>query len=315
MTVTPAKYSSIFELARSVNAVQQAALHRIYEFAIGYPRCRATPQLREKYGEPALPAAAANRQAASSWPACKRLPPGRGGHPSRLFASLAHGWRRGAALCTAAGTSVLQAPAWPALHAGVAEDNRQAVLRVSNRVTLASCTYNEERTRKPQTFAAAAASAAALDPTEGGAKGCDFCDWQQLTAEDTWGRSGSRGWPVPQGRGAAHPRVAYRVRRCLAAATARAPPPADCRAEGPHAVSASNLFKYVQPAQGGAGTRRAAGMMWQSGLCRCQRQTALSPSAALWQPARALASAAQGLHPAARPRAGPSLKTFHKGLC
>lgn len=52
MTVAPAKYGSIFELARSVNAVQQAALHRIYEFAIGHPRCRATPQLRDKYGEP-----------------------------------------------------------------------------------------------------------------------------------------------------------------------------------------------------------------------------------------------------------------------
>ncbi|KAL4422818.1 hypothetical protein ABPG75_009015 [Micractinium tetrahymenae] len=141
MTVGPAKYGSIFELARSANAVQQAALHRIYEFAIGYPRCRATPQLREKYG--------------------------------------------------------------------VTEDNRQTVLRVSNRVTLAQCWYNEERTRKPQTFAAAAADAAAFDPTDGGASGCDFCDWQHLTAADTWGR-----------------------------------------AEGPHAVSASNLFKYVQPAQG-----------------------------------------------------------------
>ncbi|KAL4448868.1 hypothetical protein ABPG77_007585 [Micractinium sp. CCAP 211/92] len=141
MTVAPAKYGSIFELARSVNAVQQAALHRIYEFAIGHPRCRATPQLRDKYG--------------------------------------------------------------------VAEDNRQTVLRVSNRVTLAQCWYNEERTRKPQTFAAAATDASAFDPTDGGAKGCDFCDWQQLTAADTWGRRA-----------------------------------------GPHAVSASNLFKYVQPAQG-----------------------------------------------------------------
>lgn len=45
-----AKYSSIFELARSVNSVQQAALHRIYDFSIGHPRCRATPALREKYG-------------------------------------------------------------------------------------------------------------------------------------------------------------------------------------------------------------------------------------------------------------------------
>lgn len=80
--------------------------------------------------------------------------------------------------------------------AGVAEDNRQTVLRVSNRVTLAQCWYNEERTRKPQTFAAAATDASAFDPTDGGAKGCDFCDWQQLTAADTWGRRAVRGGRV-----------------------------------------------------------------------------------------------------------------------
>jgi hypothetical protein len=99
----------------------------------------------------------------------------------------------------------------PALHAkyGVAQDNRQAVLRVANRATLQQCWFNEERSRKPQTFEAGTADAAVHDPLsrEGGA--CDFCDWRQLTAEDAWGR-----------------------------------------VEGPHAVSASNLFKYVKPAQG-----------------------------------------------------------------
>lgn len=98
-----------------------------------------------------------------------------------------------------------------AIPAGVAEENSQAVLRVSNRVTLAQCWFNEDRTKKPQTFAAAAAdAAAAFDPlAPGGSGACDFCNWQQLTAEDTWGR-----------------------------------------VEGPHAVSASNLFKYVKPQQG-----------------------------------------------------------------
>ncbi|PSC76196.1 hypothetical protein C2E20_0078 [Micractinium conductrix] len=134
-------YASVFELARSVNSVQAAALHRIFEFSVGHPRCRATPQLREKYG--------------------------------------------------------------------VKEDNSQSVLRISNKVTLAQCWFNEERTRKPQTFAAAASEASAFDPTAGGTKGCDFCSYPQLTAEGTWGR-----------------------------------------AEGPYAISASNLFKYVQPAQG-----------------------------------------------------------------
>jgi hypothetical protein len=69
----------------------------------------------------------------------------------------------------------------------VQQDNTQAVLRVSNKVTLAQCWYNEDRTKKPQTFTAAAADAAGFDSTGGGAS-CDFCDWQHMTAEDTWGR-------------------------------------------------------------------------------------------------------------------------------
>ena len=40
--------------------------------------------------------------------------------------------------------------------------------------------FNEARTRKPQTFRADAAGV--VDPTDGGRR-CDFCNWQELTAE------------------------------------------------------------------------------------------------------------------------------------
>ena len=43
--------------------------------------------------------------------------------------------------------------------------------------------YNEARASKPQTFAAAAVA----DPTAAGGA-CDFCRYQELTAEDIWGR-------------------------------------------------------------------------------------------------------------------------------
>ncbi|PRW33028.1 hypothetical protein C2E21_8036 [Chlorella sorokiniana] len=138
MAVAPARYASVFELAKHLP--NTAAFNRIFEVQQGYPRCKATPQLQQKYGVPV--------------------------------------------------------------------DNTQHVLRISNRVTLAQCWFNEARTRKPQTFATAASEAAAFDAT-GGGENCDFCRWQELTAEDTWGR-----------------------------------------VEGPHAVSASNLFKYSQPCQG-----------------------------------------------------------------
>jgi hypothetical protein len=136
-----AKFTSVFELARSAPSVNSPAFHRLFEMSVGYPRCKTTPQLQSKYGD---------------------------------------------ALDT------------------------QAVARVENKVTLAQCWYNEARTKKPQTFAAAADAAAAFDPLRSGPQGgCDFCSWQELTAEDSWGR-----------------------------------------VEGPHAVSASNLFKYIKPAQG-----------------------------------------------------------------
>eukprot|EP00887_Chlorella_sp_A99_P007270 scaffold2.g7270.t1 len=87
---------------------------------------------------------------------------------------------------------------------GVAQQNKQHVMSITNLVSLTQCWYNEARSSKPQTFSAPTSPA---DPTIG--RGCDFCDWQALTAADTWGR-----------------------------------------VERPHAVSASNLFKYVAPAQG-----------------------------------------------------------------
>ncbi|GFH32496.1 uncharacterized protein HaLaN_31724, partial [Haematococcus lacustris] len=67
--------------------------------------------------------------------------------------------------------------------------------------------FNEVRGRKPQTFTA---SQTLVDPTGGGGPGkCDFCDWENMTAQDSWGR---------------HDR--------------------------PHAVTASNLFKYGEPFHG-----------------------------------------------------------------
>lgn len=159
MAAPPARYSSVFELARTLP--NSAAFSRLYELHMGFPRCRASPELERKYG--------------------------------------------------------------------VAQDNTQAVLRISNRVTLAQTWYNEERTRKPQTFAAPAADAAVLDPTKGGGPSCDFCNWQTLTATDTWGR-----------------------------------------VEGPHAVSASNLFRYVQPCQGERLARVAA-----ASACACSQHTPL----------------------------------------
>ena len=177
MTGAPAKYGSIFELARSVNAVQQAALHRIYEFAIGHPRCRATPQMRDKYGAWQRGLAVDRRQGPAEQQTVRK--PGKFVPPALFM--VAHS-------CAQTALPASPAPSTPPFPTGVAEANRQTVLRVSNRVTLAQCWYNEERTRKPQTFAAAAAEASAFDPTHGGARGCDFCDWQHLTAADTWGR-------------------------------------------------------------------------------------------------------------------------------
>mmetsp|Transcript_40099 Transcript_40099/g.71979 ORF Transcript_40099/g.71979 Transcript_40099/m.71979 type:complete len:394 (-) Transcript_40099:103-1284(-) len=62
---------------------------------------------------------------------------------------------------------------------------RQQVVSVTNRATLEQTWYNKVRTLKPQTFEASAKEGLE-DPTSG--KGCDFCDWGALTAEDEFGR-------------------------------------------------------------------------------------------------------------------------------
>ncbi|KAL6761847.1 hypothetical protein V8C86DRAFT_3131322 [Haematococcus lacustris] len=97
----------------------------------------------------------------------------------------------------------------PALSAkyGMAQDNQQRVVSITNTSTFQQAWFNEVRGRKPQTFKA---SQTLVDPTGGGGPGkCDFCDWENMTAEDSWGR---------------HDR--------------------------PHAVTASNLFKYGEPFHG-----------------------------------------------------------------
>ena len=72
---------------------------------------------------------------------------------------------------------------------------------MTNRLTGEQAWFNDARTRKPQTFKTAAAPSLqspmfraeeatagsppahhAHDPTEGG-RNCDFCKWQQLTAQ------------------------------------------------------------------------------------------------------------------------------------
>ena len=92
---------------------------------------------------------------------------------------------------------------------GLAPDNVQQVVSITDATTLDVCWWNPVRSSKPQNFTAAAAAAPA-DPTGGGgAERCDFCAWPELTAADPVGRI-----------------------------------------EGPHAVSCSNLFKYIGPYHG-----------------------------------------------------------------
>ena len=90
----------------------------------------------------------------------------------------------------------------------------QEVVAVRNVVTHDLTWFNTARRNKPQNFtAAAAASHTALDPTKGDPAACDFCSWDDRTAKDIF------------------PNDTYRI-------------------EGPHCVSASNLFKYTAPRQG-----------------------------------------------------------------
>jgi hypothetical protein len=76
------------------------------------------------------------------------------------------------------------APASLAAKYGVPADNSQAVVLVRNRYSQQVTLWNPARTAKPQTFKAARESLE--DPTAG--KGCDFCNWRELTAQDTFGR-------------------------------------------------------------------------------------------------------------------------------
>lgn len=59
----------------------------------------------------------------------------------------------------------------------------QKVVSVRNRFDETAVFYNPERSRKPQNFISREEQA-----TPGGGAGCDFCQFQRLTATDTFGR-------------------------------------------------------------------------------------------------------------------------------
>ena len=61
--------------------------------------------------------------------------------------------------------------------------DEQRVVSVRDRYLGTQAWYNEVRSSKPLTFAADAVS----DPTSSSGA-CDFCQWREMTAEDTWGR-------------------------------------------------------------------------------------------------------------------------------
>ena len=73
---------------------------------------------------------------------------------------------------------------------------RQAVWRVRDVVTGAEALFNEVRSGKPRGFrggglpaGGAASGSAALDPLASGGPGrCDFCEWERMTAADSFGR-------------------------------------------------------------------------------------------------------------------------------
>lgn len=66
---------------------------------------------------------------------------------------------------------------------GVAEDNVQTVICVTDTMAHQQCWYNTARTTKPQTFSPAS-NQALNDPTHGGGTSCDFCQYETLTARD-----------------------------------------------------------------------------------------------------------------------------------
>jgi len=62
--------------------------------------------------------------------------------------------------------------------------SEQEVVAVTNTVLPTQVWFNKARGSKPQNFRGAGSEP--VDPTAG--KGCDFCHWRELTAEDTFGR-------------------------------------------------------------------------------------------------------------------------------
>lgn len=73
---------------------------------------------------------------------------------------------------------------------GVDARSNQRVLCVQDLVRGTAAWYNQQRSRKPQTFegpAAGGTAARAYDST-GPSKPCDFCNWEHLTAADPFGR-------------------------------------------------------------------------------------------------------------------------------
>jgi hypothetical protein len=66
----------------------------------------------------------------------------------------------------------------------------QEVVSIRNRFEETAVFYNPERSRKPQNFVRTHKEGQATSSTRsaGGGAGCDFCDFQRLTAVDTFGR-------------------------------------------------------------------------------------------------------------------------------
>jgi hypothetical protein len=72
----------------------------------------------------------------------------------------------------------------PSAPAPALSRNSQHVVGISNRYLGEQVWFNMQRTVKPQSFKA---EGSVVDPTDNGAK-CDFCDWENLTAVDAFGR-------------------------------------------------------------------------------------------------------------------------------
>ena len=138
------KPASIFDLVANVplrGSREASALHSIFDFRQGNARCKVPHELSEKYGE------AIRNRPSLDWLLDMIYPADSQCHVR---------------CCT-----------------GMAQDNSQLVVSVTDRVLGHQVWYNSERSRKPQTFQAAPAELE--DPTIGG-QTCDFCAWQTMTA-------------------------------------------------------------------------------------------------------------------------------------